>query len=517
MKYLFILLSFFSLGVFGQSARVRQVVYPSPEGALSYPLIVMKDSVVSKAINAAIREEVLENDEGGNGSIRNRLTHWVKHRGLSGLWYDVGLNAYGYLSLRVQTEETMGMIVRNEYNFNFDLRTGAKLGIGDLIAADRIDSFRAREFRDKVRFIRAYKDGDLPRMLEKKEIDSGTYAMLLERVDSNCFEKAEAMDFSLSEMGAEVMDPCVLGGHAFAGYNPGYDLKYTYTELEPFMDAAFRQRIAARGPDYRVLHFVSAHTPFPDTARDRGHLDGDSIFQPRAGHYDDSSVLMIVPRGFKAGSKADLVFWFHGWHNNIDTALRFYGLARQFAASGVNAILVLPEAARQAADSYAGKLGQEGMFKGLVADVMAELRRQQLVTPAGVAAHVVVGGHSGGYVAIADILAKGGQRVDEVWLFDALYGHVDDFMNWIGKDTVGHHFVHWFTNKGGGTDEVSDTMMLQLRRKGRPYGLVEETALTRSVLESTILFVHSPREHNVIINDPDDFQLLLENSHFLTK
>ena len=41
--------------------------------------------------------------------------------------------------------------------------------------------------------------------------------------------------------------------------------------------------------DYKVIHFVSAHAPFPDTARDRGHLDGDSIFQPRAGHYDDSS------------------------------------------------------------------------------------------------------------------------------------------------------------------------------------------------------------------------------------
>jgi hypothetical protein len=217
-------------------------------------------------------------------------------------------------------------------------------------------------------------------------------------------------------------------------------------------------RVAAQ--DYKVIHFVSAHTPFPDTARDRGHLDGDSIFQPRAGHYDDSSVLMVVPRGFKAGAVVDLVFWFHGWHNNIDTALRFYGLARQFAASGVNAILVLPEAARQAADSYAGKLGQEGMFKGLVADVMAELRRRQLVASAAVAAHVVVGGHSGGYVAIADILAKGGQR---------------------------------------------------------PYRLVEETAVTGSVLESNILFVHSPREHNVIINDPDDFQLLLENSHFLTK
>ena len=269
--------------------------------------------------------------------------------------------------------------------------------------------------------------------------------------------------------------------------------------------------------DYKVIHFVSAHAPFPDTARDRGHLDGDSIFQPRAGHYDDSSVLVVVPKGFKAGRKVDLVFWFHGWHNNVDTALRFYGLARQFAASQVNAILVLPEAARQAADSYAGKLGQEGDFRLLINDIMAELGKRGVVSPGTAAGHVVVGGHSGGYVAIADILAMGGQRVDEVWLFDALYGHVNDFMDWIDKDTTGHYFVHWFTNKGGGTDEVSDTMMLQLRQKGRSYRLVEEAAVTGSALESNILFVHSPREHNVIINDPDDFRLLLENSHFLTR
>jgi hypothetical protein len=275
--------------------------------------------------------------------------------------------------------------------------------------------------------------------------------------------------------------------------------------------------MGAVAQDYKVIHFVSAHAPFPDTARDRGHLDGDSIFQPREGHYDDSSVLMVVPKGFKAGAKVDLVFWFHGWHNNIDTALRFYGLARQFAASQVNAILVLPEAARQAADSYAGKLGQEGDFRLLVNDIIAELGKRGVVSPGTAAGHLVVAGHSGGYVAIADILARGGQRVDEVWLFDALYGHVNDFMNWIDKDTTGHFFAHWFTNKGGGTDEVSDTMMLLLRQKGRPYRLVEEAAVTGSALGSNILFVHSPKEHNVIINDPDDFRLLLENSHFLTK
>jgi hypothetical protein len=276
--------------------------------------------------------------------------------------------------------------------------------------------------------------------------------------------------------------------------------------------------MGAVAQDYEVIHFVSAHAPFPDTARDRGHLDGDSIFQPRAGHYDDSSVLMVVPRGFKAGSKVDLVFWFHGWHNNIDTALRFYGLARQFAASGVNAILVLPEAARQAADSYAGKLGQEGDFRLLVKDVVAELGKRGVVSPDADAGHVIVGGHSGGYVAIADILAKGGRPVDEVWLFDALYGHVDDFMDWIGRGLTGHCFVHWFTNKGGGTDEVSDTMMLRLRQKGIRFGFVEEGLVTPAVFGSnTVLFVHSTREHNVIINDPDDFRLLLENSHFLTR
>jgi hypothetical protein len=91
-------------------------------------------------------------------------------------------------------------------------------------------------------------------------------------------------------------------------------------------------------------------------------------------------------------------------------------------------------------------------------------------------------------------------------------------MDWIGRDGGAHHFVHWFTNKGGGTDEVSDTMMLRLRQAGIPFALVEEQAVNVGVLASNrVLFIHSPREHNVIINDPDDFRLLLENSVFLTR
>jgi len=263
---------------------------------------------------------------------------------------------------------------------------------------------------------------------------------------------------------------------------------------------------------YRILHFSSAHNCFPDTARDRGHLDGDGNHLPRDGHYDDSSVLVVVPAGLRAGKTVDLVFWFHGWHNNIDTALQFYGLARQFAAAGRNAVLVLPEAARNAADSYGGKMRMEGMFKLLVADVLSELRRVGVIAPGVVAGHIGLAGHSGAYSVMADILEHGGLAVDEVFLFDALYGRLDTYTRW--AEDGSHHFVHWFTNTGYGPDKMSDTMMVRLRQDKVPYGLVEEGAVDgRVIKDNRILFVHSPREHNVIINDPDDFGLLMRDGY----
>jgi len=261
---------------------------------------------------------------------------------------------------------------------------------------------------------------------------------------------------------------------------------------------------------YKVLHFASSHNCFPDTARDRGHLDGDGKQLPRAGHYDDSSVLLVIPKGLHAGPTVDLVVWFHGWHNNVDTALQFYGLARQFAASGRDAVLVLPEAAKNAADSYGGKMRQEGMFHLLVADILAELKRNKAVPGNAVAGRIVLAGHSGAYSVIADILEHGRQPVDEVLLFDALYGRLNTFTQW--AETGDHHFVHWFTNTGYGPDKMSDSMMLQLRRDKAPFGLSEEASVDGAVLKNNrILFVHSPREHNVIINNPDDFALLLRN------
>jgi hypothetical protein len=261
---------------------------------------------------------------------------------------------------------------------------------------------------------------------------------------------------------------------------------------------------------------TSAFTSFPDTGRAKDWLDGDSIVRPVAGHYDDSSVLLVIPPRLKHDRKIDLIFWWHGWHNNIDTALQFYGLARQFAAANCDAVLVLPEAAKNAADSYGGKLKRKGDFSALVRDVIEELKQYGIVPADAVAGHIVLGCHSGGYSAVADILANGQTPVDEVYLFDALYGRLPVFLDWIKEDKR-HHFVHWYTDHGGGTDSMSDTLMQQLEAQHIDYVLTGEALLNAGQIRANkVLFIHSTREHNVIINNPDDFRLLLENSSVIS-
>src|SRR6478672_2120737 len=108
------------------------------------------------------------------------------------------------------------------------------------------------------------------------------------------------------------------------------------------------------GAQLQHYKFTSSHTSFPDTGRTNGHLYHDSLYTA-AAHYSDSSVIILTPENFKTGKTVDLIFWFHGWNNNTDSALVRYGLERQFDQSGINAVLVLAETAKDAPDSYGGK------------------------------------------------------------------------------------------------------------------------------------------------------------------
>ncbi len=271
--------------------------------------------------------------------------------------------------------------------------------------------------------------------------------------------------------------------------------------------------LAQDDKDATIFHIRSANTSFPDTGRSKGHLY-DKVLYDAATHYNDSSVLIIAPKKLDANKSIDLVFWFHGWRNNIDSAAVSYQLTRQFLASNLNAVLVLAETAKNSPDSYGGKLENNGVFKALVNDVMIGLKARQLVPQKSQSGHILLAGHSGAYRVMAHILKNGEVPVDEVILFDALYAETDKFMGWIAADES-HRFIDIYTDHGG-TDEETRGMMKLLDTAKQQYVFREENELTPQLLRNNrLVFIHSPHEHDKIIANPDNFLLYLINEPFL--
>ena len=259
----------------------------------------------------------------------------------------------------------------------------------------------------------------------------------------------------------------------------------------------------------------SSNTSFPDTGRMQGHIYNNVLYNT-ADHYSDSSVIIITPKNFKVKKKIDMIFWFHGWNNNIDTALIEYGLSRQFAEADVNAVLVLAETAKNAPDSYGGKLEQNNTFHKLVKDVLQKLVHMHVISSRDRAANMILAGHSGAYRVMANILQNGNVPVNEVILFDALYADTDKFMSWLTADK-NHRFINLYTNPGGTYDETKD-MMHQMTNVNLPADSLEEVDVTPAILkDNKIIFIHTLHEHNDIIQHPDNFELYIENSPFLKK
>ena len=267
--------------------------------------------------------------------------------------------------------------------------------------------------------------------------------------------------------------------------------------------------------DLNIYRITSSYTSFPDTARTKGHTYKNVLYQA-ANHYMDSSVVIITPKNLDAKKNVDIIFWFHGWGNNIDSAIARYDLAKQFAASKVNAVLVLAETAKDAPDSYGGKLEQAGVFKNLMNDVLVNLKREKIISKKYKQGNIILAGHSGAYRVMAYILQNGNLPVKEVILFDALYSETNKFLNWIQSDT-NNRFIDIYTN-GGGTDVESKEMVKQLINLNVRTDTIEEKDLTAQLLQTErIVFIHSLNKHNDIINNPDNFRLFIENNSFLKK
>jgi hypothetical protein len=268
------------------------------------------------------------------------------------------------------------------------------------------------------------------------------------------------------------------------------------------------ERYAAYG-DLIVTQLATA--PFPHPLRANGHTYNGKTYSA-AEHYSDSSVVIFVPKGYRKSKAVDLVVHFHGWSNNLDSALSRYALIEQFCASNKNAIFVFPEGPRDAPDSFGGRLEEKDGFKKFIADVLGVLKKQKKIPADAGPGKIVISGHSGAYRVMSFILLRGGltPHMKEVYLFDALYGQTEKFAYWIDHNRG--RMVNIYTDSGG-TKGETENLMACLDAWKKPYLAVEETKATPDELRrNALIFLHSDLEHNDVVSKRNEFATFLGTS-----
>ena len=255
--------------------------------------------------------------------------------------------------------------------------------------------------------------------------------------------------------------------------------------------------VSRAGGQFSIIQ--SSHAPFPHPERMNGHQYGDQVFTFDE-HYNDSSIAIFIPKGFKSQRYNDLVFYFHGWGNNIEKSIENFRLLEQFTKGGKNAILVIPQGPRNSKDSFGGRLEDPNTFKALVEEVLETLFTDIKIRSTRTG-NIVLAGHSGAYHVISAILSRGGlsSEIKEVYLFDALYGQLEKFTHWLETETD-TRLVNIVTPNGGTLDNSLD-LLDDLRDWGIPFAAYEQNVVSLEDLQAEkVITIFTTLGHSEVID-----------------
>jgi hypothetical protein len=232
--------------------------------------------------------------------------------------------------------------------------------------------------------------------------------------------------------------------------------------------------------------------PFLNVSRGdrRGHrgMGGKVFWQDQT--FSDNRVLMHIPESFDARKPGVIVVFFHGNGATLERDVRDrQRVPEQISESGVNAVLLAPQLAVDAADSSAGKFWQPGGLKRFIAesaDHLADLYGDPRAAKTFANMPVIIVGYSGGFVPTAWSLEVGGlgNRVRGVFLLDAVYGELDKFASWIENNRSGF-FVSSYTRY---TKRHDDELMHMLKEKG--ISVAED--MDGPLRPGSVVFVETP-------------------------
>jgi hypothetical protein len=288
-----------------------------------------------------------------------------------------------------------------------------------------------------------------------------------------------------------------------------YAITLLFSALTGRADESWQTNYAALGK-LIVTSFVSA--PFPHPARAVGHKYHDEFYSAKE-HYADSTVAIFIPNHFRATDKVDFVVHFHGWNNTVAGTLEQFKLIEQLCDSGKNAVLILPEGPYNAPDSFGGKLEDTNGFKIFMDEAMEKLRTNGVLTNSNPEiGNIILCGHSGGYHVMAAIVEHGGlsEKIKEVWLFDALYGNVENFVAW--QKGENGRLLDIYTDHGG-TKEATEKLMAFYKTNGFGFFATEDTnALPENFSANKLIFLHTDMVHNDVIAKHGTFGQFLKTS-----
>ncbi len=259
-----------------------------------------------------------------------------------------------------------------------------------------------------------------------------------------------------------------------------------------------------------VTQFVTA--PFPHPARADGHTYHGEFFSAKE-HYSDGTVAMFIPKKFRVADKVGFVVHFHGWRHTVAGTIPEYKLIEQFAASGMNAVLVVPQGPYDAPDSFGGKLEDTNGFARFMDEAATTLRASGALTNTNFEiGDITLSGHSGGYHVMAAILDHGGMsdKIKEVWLFDALYGGTDSFVAW--QKAENGRLLDIYTDHGGTKDET-ENLMASLKANNVSYFFAEDTnATVENLRTNRLVFLHTDMSHDDTVAKRGTFGQFLKSS-----
>lgn len=235
---------------------------------------------------------------------------------------------------------------------------------------------------------------------------------------------------------------------------------------------------------------------------------------PFAGlSYGDDTVIVFVPRRYRFQAKEGVpaLVHFHGHNSTAERAIAAHALREQLVDSRQNAVLIVPQLARFAADSSCGRLAQPRGLARLLENALSSAARlgrstlgESRFPDRAEPGRVCLSAHSGGFHAAACSLRAGGVDISETYLFDALYAEREVFRDWVlerrGEPASSRHKLVSYFTPGATTETMNQGLRAELEREGVAVAreLREGELSRRDLSHAGAVFVRTGSNHSQV-------------------